>query len=322
MEELLGGINQTLEHEYQDMFYRLGKVIPNEPTFQQAEKYIKGLLSKTERKNGWQISEYLGYSTPYTIQQFLCRGKYSADSLRDVLREYISDNLGEPDGTLVIDETGFLKQGKKSAGVARQYSGTAGRVENCQIGVFLTYASSKGHSPIDRRLYMPESWMEDPERCAGAKVPETLEFQTKPQMALEMIQSATAAGVPYQWVTGDSVYGDYGAIRLWLEQNEKCYVMSVSSKAYFWQGINHIRVSDFLKGIPEDEWFICSCGNGTKGERTYDWFIQEINPPANPGWKRWLLVRRSESEKGEEKLRAYICSGPSETPREKLREIA
>ncbi len=321
MEEL-SGINQSVEYEYQNLFYRLGKVIPNEPTFQQAEKYIKGLLSKTERKNSWQISEYLGYSTPYAIQQFLYRGKIEADSLRDVLREYVGENLGEPEGTLVIDETGFLKQGKKSAGVARQYSGTAGRVENCQIGVFLTYASSKGHTPIDRRLYMPESWMEDSSRCAEAKVPDTLKFQTKPQIALEMIQSATSAGVPYKWVTGDSVYGDYGAIRSWLEQNEKCYVMSVSGKAYFWQGTHQIRVSDFIKSMPEEEWFTCSCGNGSKGERTYDWFIQEINPPANPSWKRWLLVRRSEAEAGDEKLRAYICCGPSDTTHEKLIEIA
>jgi hypothetical protein len=189
-----------IDREYLGLMNRLAEVLPNEPTFQQADKYIRGLLSKTERKNGWQLSEYLGYKTPYALQQFLYRSRFSADALRDVAREYIGEKLGEPDGILVVDETGFLKQGKKSCGVKRQYSGTAGRVENCQVGVFLTYASRKGHCPIDRRLYLPEDWTDDPERRTGAGIPETVRFRTKPEMALEMIQSATEAGVPYTWV--------------------------------------------------------------------------------------------------------------------------
>jgi SRSO17 transposase len=311
---------KEIDDEYLALMYRIGKVIPRESTFQQADKYIRGLMSQTERKNGWQLSEYIGYSTPYAIQQFLYRSKFSADSLRDVQRMYISEKLGEEDGVLVVDETGFLKQGKKSCGVKRQYSGTAGRVENCQIGVFLTYASRKGHCPIDRRLYLPDDWAEDQERRTKAGIPESVKFQTKPEMALDMIKSATTAEVPYKWVTGDCVYGDYGEIRLWLEQNEKCYVMSVSGKAYYWYGYSQERISDLLKNLPEEGWFTCSCGKGSKGGRIYDWFIQEINPPAKAGWKRWVLVRSNKEEKNP--FRAYICCAPAETTAGELIKVA
>jgi len=152
----------------------------------------------------------------------LYRGRFSTDELRDELRSYVSENLGEEGGVLVGDETGFLKQGKHSCGVKRQYSGTAGRIENCQIGVFLTYASSKGYAPIDRKLYMPKEWMEDPTRCKKAGVPEDIDFKTKPQMLLDMLKEATCAEVPYQWVAGDCVYGDCSDMRTWLEEQNKC----------------------------------------------------------------------------------------------------
>ncbi len=177
------------------------------------KKYLEGLLSPIERKNGWQMAEALGEATPYSLRQFPYRGRFSADKLRDELRGYVNDKLGEDDGVIVADDTGFLKQGKMSCGVKRQYTGTAGRVENCQIGVFLTYASGKGHAPIDRRLYIPQDWFEDPHRCRKAGVPETARFQTKPEMALEMIRQATSAGVHYGWVTADCAYGDYREIR-------------------------------------------------------------------------------------------------------------
>jgi SRSO17 transposase len=188
-EETIG--TRFVEAEFNRMMNRLGNVFSSESGFRTCQKYIKGLLGPAERKNGWQISEALGETTPYEIQQFLYRGRFSADGIRDVLREYVSEEMGEEDGTLVVDETGFLKQGKQSCGVKRQYSGTAGRIENCQIGVFLTYAGTRGHSPIDRRLYMPEEWMKDDERRQKAGVPETAVFQTKPEMALAMIQEAT-----------------------------------------------------------------------------------------------------------------------------------
>ena len=235
---------------YNRLMNRISGEFPSSLGKANADKYMRGLLSPVERKNGWQMAEAMGESTPYAIQQFLYRGQFNTDKLRDHLRDYVNEELGDEEGVMVTDETGFLKQGKMSCGVKRQYSGTAGRIENCQIGVFLTYASSKGHAPIDRRLYIPEDWHEDPERCRKAGIPETVTFQTKPQMALEMIKSATEAGVLYKWVTGDCVYGDYTDIRKWLEEQRKCYVMSVSGKAYVWRGYRQESISSILTSIP------------------------------------------------------------------------
>ena len=254
--------NREISTEFNNLMLRFGPVYASEPGFQMGINYVRALLGKTARKNGWQMAEYMGETTPYAIQQFLYRGRFSADTMQNILRNYISEKLGEEDGVLVVDETGFLKQGKKSCGVKRQYSGTAGRIENCQIGVFLTYAGTKGHSPIDRRLYIPEDWCKDPERRKGAKIPESLTFQTKPQIALEMIQGATAAEFPYTWVTGDCVYGDYRGIRQWLEENGKCYVMSVSGKEYVWQGYKQNSIGNILKNLPESGWFEANCDDG------------------------------------------------------------
>lgn len=304
--------DREVQNGFNELAQRLGKVFASDAGFKTMQNYLKGLLGNAERKNGWQMSEYLGESTPYALQQFLYRGRFSADGLRDELRSYASEKLGEEDGVLVVDETGFLKQGKHSCGVKRQYSGTAGRTENCQIGVFLTYSSSKGTSPIDRGLYIPKEWADDPDRRRKAGIPEEQTFQTKPQMALCMIQEAEAAGVPYKWVTGDSVYGDYTEIRMRLEEKRKCYVMSVSGKAYVWIGHQQISVGGILKNLPEDGWFEESCGGGSKGERLYDWQSISINPGAAPGYERSLLVRRSRTSP--DKLRAFICFAPAGTP--------
>jgi len=231
---------REIEAEYNEILCRLSPVFADERGFRNAKNYIKGLLGPIERKNGWQMSEYLGESTPYKLQHFLYSGEFSADELRDKSREYIGEKLGEAEGVLVVDDTGFVKQGKKSCGVQRQYSGTLGKIGNCQIGVFLSYASGKGHAIIDRGLYMPDDWMNDKERLKEAGVPETLTFRTKPQMGLEMIQEATAAGFPYKWVTGDCAYGDYRDIRQWLEKNEKCYVMCASGKEYIWENFKQV----------------------------------------------------------------------------------
>ena len=307
---------REVESEFNALAQRLSGIFVSEAGYQNMQKYLKGLLGTAERKNGWQMAEYLGESTPYAVQQFIYRGRFSSDGLRDELKSYVNENLGEEDGVLVVDETGFLKQGKHSCGVKRQYSGTAGRIENCQIGVFLTYASQKGHSPIDRRLYMPKEWIDDPERRKKAGVPENVIFQTKPQMALEMIKEATASGMLYKWVTGDCVYGDYGDIRCWLEENKKCYVLSVSGKAYVWRGKKQESVGSILKNLPEEGWFEASCGDGSKGARIYDWLVLEINPGTVPEFKRSLLIRRSKSAPNE--LRAYICFAPVDTPAQKL----
>ena len=309
-----------MDNAYIELMNRIARIFPSEAGFSNAKKYMKGLLSPIARKNGWQMAEAVGDATPYSLQQFLYRGKFSADGLRDELRDYVNEKIGTEDGVLVVDETGFLKQGKMSCGVKRQYGGTAGRVENCQIGVFLTYASEQGHAPIDRRLYIPEDWFQNPQRCRKAGIPETVTFQTKPQMALEMIQAAAEAGVSYKWVTGDCVYGDYRTIRLWLEEQRKCYVLCVSGKEHVWKGFKQIRVSDILKKLPDDSWFEASCGDGSKGARIYDWQIVPVDHPALEGWNRCLLVRRSKTDP--EDMRAYACFSPDGTPAQKLVQIA
>src|SRR4051794_2146538 len=188
-----------------------------------AEEYVRGLLGPVERKNGWQLAEQVGHRHPRTIQRVLDRSAWGADAVRDDLREQVIEAVGDAEGVLVVDETGFIKKGTKSCGVARQYSGTAGRIENCQIGVFLGYASPKGRAGIDRALYLPRDWANDRERCEEAGVPEAVAFHTKPWLALDMIERALDAGVPARWVVGDSVYGGDGKLRRALEERRRAY---------------------------------------------------------------------------------------------------
>jgi SRSO17 transposase len=306
--------------ELEKLMEEISPVFATSSGREQAKNYVLGLLSPAERKNGWQMAESLGQKTPYAIQQFLYRGQWSADQVRDCMRPYVHERLGDRDAVLVVDETGFLKQGKKSCGVMRQYSGTAGRVENCQVGVFLTYASSQGFTMLDRRLYLPKEWAEDKERRRAAGVPEEVAFQTKPQMALEMIQQAVEAGMPFTWVTGDSIYGDFREIRMWLESQGKQYVFCVSGKEHVWIGLTQYRVSNLLQSLPPEGWIRESAGAGSKGERLYDWTLTRLNPPPIEGWSRWLLVRRSIDKP--DVLRAYVCCAPEDTPMQALIRIA
>jgi SRSO17 transposase len=196
-----------------DVERRLAPYFERAEPRQRAMAYVRGLLSPAERKNSWQLAEISGDATPYAFQHVLRRALWDPEAVRDVLRRYIIQHLGDPEAVLVIDETGFLKKGRHSAGVARQYSGTAGRIENCQIGVFLGYAGPLGHTLLDRELYLPEEWTADRARCQQAGIPRDRRFATKPQLAQEMLQRALAAGVPAKWVTGDSVYGDDRRLR-------------------------------------------------------------------------------------------------------------
>jgi SRSO17 transposase len=304
------------EEEFNSLMDRIGKIFYSKLGFVNARKYMIGLLGTSERKNGWQLSEYIGESNPYKLQQFISKGSYSTDDLRNELRSYVTENIGESEGVLVADDTGFIKQGEKSCGVQRQYTGTLGKVCNCQIGVFLTYASSKGHAPIDRRLYIPESWLEDSRRCTEAGIPKDTKFQTKPKMALEMIQEATAADIPYKWVTGDCAYGDYDAIRTWLEERGKSYVLNISAKEH----IDGKKIGNLLYKLPSDGWFEASCGKGSKGERIYDWHLHELNSETAEGFKRVILVRRSKSDADE--MRAYLAFAPKDTDVQRLIEVA
>jgi SRSO17 transposase len=224
----------------------------------------------------------------------------------------------------VIDETGFLKKGNKSAGVARQYSGTAGRVENCQIGVFLAYASARGHALIDRELYLPKEWAEDEERRAAAKIPPAVSFATKPQLALRMIARAIAAGVPFSWALGDEVYGSDRRLRLFLEAHERPFVLAVRSNEKVWAVLGgHFgqhTTADLTAALPATAWQCLSAGPGAKGERLYDWARVPLVRTQAPLWEHWLLIRRSRSTP--DKCAYYVVFAPAETTLATLARVA
>jgi SRSO17 transposase len=307
-----GGMAYIAEVEH-----RLSPYFARAEPRQRALTYLLGLLSPIERKNSWQLAEVSGETTPYGFQHLLRRADWHADAVCGELRTYIVQHLGDSRAVLVIDETGFLKKGQHSAGVARQYSGTAGRIENCQIGVFLAYASQHGHALLDRELYLPKEWLADPARCQHAGVPEHRRFATKPQLAQQMLQRVLEAGMPVQWVTGDSVYGDDRRLRMWLEARPQAYVLAVSGKEYVWLGWQQRQVKTVLAALPEEGWTRLSAGDGAKGPRWYDWRWLPLADPMEAEWRRWLLVRRSISEPTE--LRAYVVFAPQGTA---LAEVA
>ncbi len=289
-----------------------------------ALEYLKGLLSPVERKNGWQLAEQAGDATPYGVQHLLSTYIWDADLVRDDLRDYVVEHLGDANGVLVVDETGFLKKGNKSAGVQRQYSGTAGRIENSQVGVFLAYASDNGRTLLDRELYLPQVWVDDQERREEAGVPEDAVFRTKPQLAQLMLGRALASGVPFAWFTGDEVYGSDRRLRLWLERQEIPHVMAVKSNEKLWaltdRGPLQVRADRLASGVAESAWVRCSAGNGAKGPRVYDWAAVDIRPLREPGKGHWLLARRSIARPGE--LAYYVCYGPADTTLGELVRVA
>ena len=277
--------------------------------------YLRGLLGNVGRKNGWQLAEHAGERTPDGMQRLLSTADWDPDLVRDDLRAYVVEHLGDPQAVLVVDETGFLKKGTTSVGVQRQYSGTAGKVENCQLGVFLAYASAKGRAMIDRELYLPEGWTEEPERCQAARVPEETGFLTKPQLAQLMLERALDAGVPAAWVTADEVYGGSPALREWLEDRGVWHVLAVKCTELLAvngpPGSTRTSAEQLAAGVPAAQWIACSAGQGAKGRRLYDWTRVELATPATASMARWLLVRRSRSD-GE--LAFSACFGPAATP--------
>jgi SRSO17 transposase len=303
-----------------DVARRLAPYFARSQSRERVLAYLRGLLSEAERKNSWQLAEVCGASTPYGFQYLLNRADWDAEAVRDELRRYVIQHLGDSHGVLVLDETGFLKKGEHSAGVARQYSGTAGKVENCQIGVFLGYASPLGHALLERELYLPREWTDEPERCRQAGIPADRRFATKPQLAQAMLQRALAAGVPGRWVTGDSVYGNDRRLRLWLEAQPWAYVLAVSGQEYVWLGWQQRQVKTLLAALPEDSWTRLSAGDGAKGPRWYDWQWLPLADPVDLHWRRWLLVRRSMSDPKE--LTAYVVFAPLATALEEVVRVA
>jgi SRSO17 transposase len=298
---------------------RIGPCFARSETRERVKAYIKGLLSPVERKNGWQLAEEAGESTPYAMQYLLNRAVWESDQVRDELQAYVRETMGDPNGVYVLDETGFLKKGKKSVGVQRQYSGTAGRVENCQIGVFLAYATQAGHTLVDRELYLPKSWTQDPERCREADVPEEVVFASKPQLAMRMLWRALDAGLCAKWVTGDCVYGSNRPLRAGLEERKQAYTLCVKCcEKVKLQGVCK-RVDRIAAGLGTDQWQRLCAGNGSKGPRLFDWACVELDKPEEPGWKRCLVVRRSlESGEKPAELAYVLVFAPCATTLEEM----
>lgn len=304
------------------MLHELTKsCFPSRTTWSMAGSYVVGLLSGAERKNAWQLAEELGESTPYAIQHLLGRAIWDAECVRDAVRGYVYEHLGHPLGVHVLDETGFLKKGDQSVGVKRQYCGTAGKTENCQVGVFLAYASPKGAALVDRMVYLPEDWAGDPERRKKAKVPESVEFATKSQQGLEMLKRAFEAGAPAGWVTGDEAYGKSTELRRWLESHGHPYVLAVASNVMAWRD-EHFKVqsvADVLVKVKKRDWKRLSAGAGEKGERWYDWAALRVPSTAVRSWSRWVLFRRRISD-GE--IAFYRVNAPTQTPLEEMVRVA
>ena len=288
-----------------------------------ARLYLLGLLSGAERKNSWTIAEQAGDLSPDGMQRLLNFYAWDADTVRDDLRGYVLDRLGDPAGVVVADETGFLKKGTCSAGVQRQYSGTAGRIENCQLGVFVTYVSPRGRALIDRELYLPKSWTDDRDRCAQAGIGDEVDFATKPQLAQRMLERLLAARGPQAvgWFTADEAYGDNPGLRAWLDQQDINYVMAVSCDARFATPTGPSRADELAASAPKKGWQRLSCGDGSKGQRLYDWLLLDPGTPvAEVSDRHLLLVRRSISRPGE--LAYYICRFSRPVPVAELVRVA
>lgn len=305
---------RTWERELEVLHQRLGELFRRPEPRQRSLAYLKGLLGTVGRKNGWQLAEWIGEATLDGVQHLLERAQWDADATRDVLRSYVVEELGERDAVLIVDETGFVRKGQHSASVQRQYSGTAGRIENSQIGVFLRYAGRGGSAFIDRELYVPKAWTDDRVRCEAAGTPGSVEFATKPQLARHMLERALDARVRCGWVTGDEVYGGDRHLRLWLESRSQSFVLAIAkNEPLWWKGPDYVRADRIAEALPAKAWRRrLSAGAGAKGERLYDWAL-------TPLWRlqiteeerrfgHYLLVRRSLDEEREHAY--YVAYAP------------
>ena len=306
--------------ELESVSGRIGPRFVRPEVRQRAQVYLELLLANVPRKNGWQLAEHAGDATPKNIQHFLGRARWDADEVRDDLQQYVVKHLAEKNGVLIIDETGFLKKGAKSAGVGRQYSGTAGRIENCQIGVFLAYRSSRGHALIDRELYLPKAWCDDRGRCDEARIPETKEFATKPALARQMLKRAVQAGVPARWVAADEVYGSDSKFRNLLGKQGLNYVVTISCQQRLFLNDTYARVDKHVQAMRHSAWKKLSCGRGTKGDRFYEWAFVPFGILTDDRKRKGLLVRRSVKDKTD--IAYYFTLAPARTRLQTLVNVA
>ena len=301
---------------------RFGRVEPR----RRVGAYLRGLLAGLERKNGWTLAEHAGAVSPDGMQRLLRTAGWDVDGVRDDLRGYVLDELGDPAGVFIVDETGFIKKGVRSAGVQRQYTGTTGKVDNCQLGVFLAYASPRGRALIDRELYLPASWTDDRNRCAAAGVPGEVGFATKPELGLAMLERAHAAGVLSGWVSADEAYGQNPRFRRWLADRAVPFVLATRSDDLLTCPDGRRHEAKTLAGLAApSSWEQRSAGDGAHGERLYDWTVFTLDAAGLPdGWEHWLLVRRQIGPPPgkDPELAFYRCAGPAATPVPELIRVA
>jgi SRSO17 transposase len=309
--------------EFERLLERIGPRFARPEVRRRAAGFLRGLLGGVDRKNGWQLAEHAQETTPDGMQRLLTTTRWDPDALRDDVRAYVVEQLGDPDGVLVVEETGFLNKGGKSAGVQRQYSGTAGRIENCQVGVFLAYTCPQGRALVDGELYLPKEWASSPARRTEAHVPQRVGFQTKPQLAQAMLERAVEAGVPAGWVTADEVYGGDARPRAFMEEHDLAYVLAVKATQPLWaaaeQGPAEVAARQLVARLPARAWRRLSAGDGAKGPRVYDWARVALTRPGWPGRGFWLLARRRLTD-GE--LAFYACFGPARTTLAELVRVA
>jgi len=335
------------EEDFQAFHARFAPLFARRETQEQARKYLRGLMARVERKNCWQLAEALGEPRPDATQRLLYQARWDADEVRDRLQQFVIETCGDPQGILVVDETGFVKKGQRSVGVKRQYSGTAGKIENCQVGVFLSYVSSQGQVFLDRRLYLPQDWCEDPTRRQRARVPEEIEFRSKPELGLEMVQQARQRGVPARWVTADEIYGEAGFFRQQVAEAGLGYVLAVPVNTPVWvrrprleppqqktggrprrktrlapQAQPARRVGALVAGWGPRRWTRLEVAPGEKGPRVYDWARQRVveSQQGLPGRTVWLLARRAVGQPSE--LAYYLCHAPRGTALVTMAQVA
>jgi len=291
---------------------------------QAAFNYIQALLCPVERKNGWQVAEQVGDANPYRVQHLLGRAQWDETQLCHEVRHYSIEGLSEPEDIFAVDETGVLKQGNQSVGVQVQYYGTTGHLENCQVGVFLAYVTTKGHSLIDHRLYLPKSWAEDPQKRDKAGVPETIQFATKAQLAQQMLQSAWEAGLRSTWVVADEVYGNDTSFGRWLEQSGKQpYVLTVNKQHSVVMGWQPYRAEAVCQSLLAEQWQRLSCAQGSKGKREYEWARVAVNCGDSGDFQRWLVFRRAlEHPDQSQHISYYQVFAPKDTSLVTIAKVA
>jgi len=320
------GTVQQWEQSLSELHARIAQRFRRAEPRRRSLGYLRGLLSTTERKNGWHLAELLGEATPDGVQRLLNAADWDADAVRDDLRSYVVEHLSTSSAVLILDETGFLKKGTRSVGVKRQYSGTAGRVENCQVAVFLCYGTEDGAAFIDRALYLPKEWAEQTERREEAAVPEGTTFATKPELGRVMLERAIKAGVPHGWVTADSVYGSDRKLRLYLESKGEPFVLAVAGNEPLWlNGPDYKPACQIAEGVEPEAWERLSAGDGAKGPRLYDWALVELwrlqMTEQERRWGHYLLLRRSIEDPSD--LAYYVVFAPrAEAGLETLARVA